>query len=87
MLTAHALSPDALVKSMQNGAKAFIPKEKMTEIASYVADLLEAQQAGIQRSRNWFERLRSFFAQQFGHDWLDGYKEAREKYGWLDFDD
>lgn len=87
MFTAHALTPDAFVKSMQNGAKAFIPKEKMADLATYVAGLFKEQQAGIQRPRNWFEKLKSFFENQFGSDWLDRYKEAREKYDWLDFDD
>ena len=87
MLTAHALNPEAFVKSMEGGARAYIPKEKLVEIAIYVADLIKAQQAGIQRSRGWFEKLRSFFEKQFGRDWLDQYKEAREKYPWLDFDD
>jgi len=87
MLTAHALNPDAFVKSMESGAMAYIPKEKMTEIATYVADLLKAQQAGIQRPGGWFESLRSFFEKAFGHDWLDQYKKAQKKYPWLDFDD
>ena len=87
MFTAHALNPDAFVKSMEGGAKAYIPKEKMAEIATYVADLLRAQQAGIQRPGGWFERLRSFFEKQFGTGWLNQYKEAREKYDWLDFDE
>jgi len=87
MLTAHALDPDAFVKSMESGAMAYIPKEKMTEITTYVADLLKAQQAGIQRPRGWFESLRSFFEKAFGHDWLDQYKKAQKKYPWLDFDD
>jgi len=87
MLTAHALSPDAFVKSMESGAKAYIPKEKMTEIGTYVADLFKAQQAGIQRPRSWYDRLESFFEKQFGRDWQRKYKEAREKYDWLDFDD
>ena len=87
MFTAHALNPDAFVTSMENGAIAFIPKEKMAEIASYVADLLNARQAGIQKPRGWYEKLKSFFEKQFGNDWLDRYKEAREKYDWLDFDD
>ena len=87
MFTAHALNPDAFVKSMEGGARAYIPKEKMAEIATYVADLLRAQQAGIQRPGGWFERLRSFFEKQFGTGWLNQYKEAREKYDWLDFDE
>lgn len=87
MFTAHALTPDAFVKSMENGAIAFIPKEKMGDLSTYVAELFKEQQAGIKRPRSWFERLKSFFENQFGRDWLDRYKEAREKYPWLDFDD
>jgi len=87
MFTAHALNPDAFVKSMKGGAKAYIPKEKMSEIASYVADLLKAQAAGIKRPRGWFDRLEGFFEKQFGKDWMDKYIEAHKKYDWLDFDD
>ena len=87
MFTAHALNPDAFVKSMKGGAKAYIPKEKMSEIASYVADLLKAQAEGIERPRNWFDRLESFFEKQFGNDWLDKYTQAQKKYDWLDFDE
>lgn len=87
MFTAHALNPDAFVRSMKGGAKAYIPKEKMSEIASYVADLLRAQAEGIQRPRGWFDRLESFFDKQFGNDWLKQYTEAHKKYDWLDFDD
>jgi len=72
---------------MEGGARAYIPKEKLVEIAIYVADLIKAQQAGIQKYRGWFEKLRSFFEKQFGRDWLVQYKEAQEKYPWLDFDD
>jgi len=87
MFTAHALNPDAFVKSMKGGAKAYIPKEKMSEIASYVADLMQAQAEGIERPRNWFDRLESFFEKQFGNNWLDKYTAAHKKYDWLDFDD
>jgi len=80
MFTAHALNPDAFVKSMKGGAKAYIPKEKMSEIASYVADLLKTQADGIERPRNWFDRLESFFKKQFGNDWRNKYTEAHKKY-------
>jgi DNA-binding NtrC family response regulator len=80
MFTAHALNPEAFVKSMKGGAKAYIPKEKMSEIASYVADLLKAQAEGIERPRNWFDRLESFFEKQFGFDWVDKYTEVHKKY-------
>ena len=82
MLTAHALSSDNFVRSILTGAKAYIPKEKMAEIAIYLADLLRAQ-VGIQKPFGWFYRLKSFFNSQFGKDWLEKYNELREKCGKL----
>ncbi|MEW6673877.1 MAG: response regulator, partial [Thermodesulfobacteriota bacterium] len=64
MLTAHALSPDNFVKSITSGAKAYIPKEKMTDIAVFLADFLQAQ-ADPQTPFKWFFRLKSFFDAQF----------------------
>ena len=87
MFTAHALSPEAFEKSLDGGAKAYIPKEKMSEIDIYLADLLEAHEKGIEQPGKWFSRLKSFFERQFGSDWLDNYRAAQEKYPWLDFDD
>ena len=87
MFTAHALSPEAFDKSLEGGAKAYIPKEKMSEIASYVAELLTELQKGIEKPTNWFNRLKSFFSKQFGYDWQSKADEFREKYDHLDFDD
>lgn len=87
MFTAHALNPEAFEKSMQGGAKAYIPKEEMANIADYAAEILTAQAEGVQRPGKWFGKLKSFFENQFGKDWMAQYKEAREKYDWLDFDE
>ena len=83
MFTAHALNPDDFVKSIEGGAKAYIPKEKMSEIASYVADFIRTQQAGQQQHKSWFARLQSFFDRQFGTDWMEKRKEFWDKYDWL----
>ena len=87
MFTAHALSPEAFDKSLEGGAKAYIPKEKMSEIASYVAELLTELQKGIEKPTNWFSRLKSYFSSQFGYDWQSKTDEFRRKYDHLDFDD
>ncbi len=87
MFTAHALNPGAFEKSMEGGAKAYIPKEEMANIADYAAEILTAQKKGVQRPVKWFGKLKSFFEKQFGKDWMDRYKEAREKYSWMDFDE
>jgi len=67
MLTAHALSAEALKKSIEMGARAYIPKEKMSEIVSFLEDvlILESQPGW----RRLFDRLGSFFNASFGHDW------------------
>jgi DNA-binding response OmpR family regulator len=67
MLTAHALSLESLKKSIEMGARAFLPKEKMVEIASFLEDVLRLEyQSAWLRS---FERLRSVFKAKFGQDW------------------
>ncbi len=87
MFTAHALNPEAFEKSMGGGAKAYIPKEEMANIADYAAEIVKAHAEGVQRPGKWFGKLQSFFENQFGKDWMAQYKEAREKYDWLDFDE
>ena len=90
MLTAHALSPDHFAKSIIGGAKAYIPKEKMADIAIYLVDLLNAQE-GTEKPGRWFSRLKSFFSLRFGEGWLNDYRELREeierKYGPINWDD
>jgi len=80
MLTAHALSPDNFAKSLLAGAKAYIPKEKMTDIAVYLSDFLQAQ-VDPKKPFKWFFRLKSFFESQFGRDWFEKYRELRDKCG------
>ena len=67
MLTAHALSVDALRTSIKMGARAYLPKEKMSEIVSFLEDVLI-----LEHRPGWrrlFERLGSFFNTSFGRDW------------------
>ena len=77
MLTAHALSPDNLVKSVRDGAHAFVPKEKMAEIDTYVAEILSAAEKGrnAEKQGAWFARLRPYFYKKFGYDWRDKYED------------
>ena len=79
MITAHALSPDNFFKSMSEGANAYIPKEKMSDIAIFVMDVLNSQ-AGNERPGRWFARLKSFFEFRFGKEWLREYRKLREEY-------
>ena len=40
MLTAYALTPDSLEKSMKLGAVSFLPKEKMSQLDIFLADVV-----------------------------------------------
>jgi len=73
MLTAHALSVQALRKSIELGAKAYIPKEKMADILPFLEDVLT-----LEHRPGWrrlFERLGGFFSAKFGPEWQKGEEE------------
>lgn len=80
MLTAHALSPENLKKSIQSGAGAYIPKDKIADIAEHVADLLKNTQVGKPRHGGWFAKLRPFFDRKFGQGWKDEDKDFWREY-------
>ena len=41
MLTAHVFSPDALKKSIELGARAYLPKERLGAIVPFLEDVLD----------------------------------------------
>jgi DNA-binding NtrC family response regulator len=72
MLTAHAFTADNLVKSIKEGAYAYIPKEEIAEIAEYLVDALNAQQSGKNPWSAWERRLPpSYFERRWGAAWKD----------------
>jgi DNA-binding NtrC family response regulator len=80
MLTAHSLNAESLTKSMRQGAAYFVPKEKMAEIATYVADVLESKERNKNPWTRWFDRLASFFDVTFtGPNWREQAKDFLEK--------
>jgi CheY-like chemotaxis protein len=67
MLTAHALSPEALRHSIDLKARAYIPKEKLGAIVPFLEDLLKLDyESGWARL---FEKLYGFFNDKFETDW------------------
>jgi len=69
MLTAHALTPEALKKSIKLGAVSFLPKEKMSEIESYLEDVVLG--GGKSAWEKLFDKMGSFFNKRFGPDWKE----------------
>jgi len=67
MLTAHAFSVESLKKSLDLGARAYLPKEKMADIVSFLEDVVT-----MEHKENWqrlFNRLGGLLNATFGADW------------------
>ena len=80
MLTAHALSPESLKKSIKLGAVSFLPKEKMPDLKSYLEDVVLG--GGKPVWRKLFDRLGSYYNKRFGPDWREKdrfFKEFEEE--------
>ena len=80
MLTAHALTPENMVKSYKEGAASYLPKEEMINIASFLNDILEAKEKGKNTWTRWYDRMGSFFEKRFGEDWKKSDQEFWEKF-------
>ena len=72
MLTAHAFSPENIARSFKEGAAYYIPKEEMVNIASFLEEILDAQQKGRNTWERWFKRLGNYCERHFGPDWQRG---------------
>jgi DNA-binding NtrC family response regulator len=67
MLTAHALTPEALKRSYDMKAYAFLPKEKLADIVPFLEDVLKYDYAtGWKRL---LQKLHGFFSDRFVSDW------------------
>jgi DNA-binding NtrC family response regulator len=71
MLTAHALSVENTIKSYEEGAASYIPKDEMSKISTFLNDILEAKEKGESSWWRWVDRLGSYYEKKFGRDWKD----------------
>jgi CheY-like chemotaxis protein len=76
MLTAHALSPEALKKAIKLGAVSFLPKEAIPNLRSHLEDVVLG--AGRPVWKKLFNRIGGFFDQRFGPDWKEKDKFFKE---------
>jgi len=67
MLTAHALTPEALKKSIKLGAVSFLPKDKIVELTSFLEDVVLG--GGKPIWHKVFDRLGAYFQKRFGPNW------------------
>jgi DNA-binding NtrC family response regulator len=72
MLTAHAFSIQDLKRSIEMGARAYIPKESMADITDFLEDVLTlGHRPGLKRM---FQRLGEVFNKKFGSRWMEDEK-------------
>jgi DNA-binding response OmpR family regulator len=77
MLTAHAYSVQDLKRSLELGARAYIPKERMMDIPEFLEDVLTlGHRSGLKRM---FQRLGSVFNKKFGSRWMENEKDFWEQ--------
>ncbi len=80
MLTAYALTPEDVKKSYTGGASYYLPKEEMANIASFLADILEAKAHGKSTWDGWYKRLATFCERKFGPGWQKKDEEFWERF-------
>jgi DNA-binding response OmpR family regulator len=67
MLTAHALSPEALKKSHDMGAMAYLPKDKLGEIVPFLEDVLQNEYKTVWK--RIMDKLEAYFNERFEAEW------------------
>jgi len=80
MLTAHALTIEDTIKSFNKGAAYYVPKDEISNIVTYLADIFEAKEKGKHSWWKWLDRFNSYYERVFGAEWQNKDKEFWEKF-------
>jgi CheY-like chemotaxis protein len=79
MLTAHAFSPDALKKSIELGARAYLPKDKLGALVPFLEDVLTYEYGPVWK--RLMKDIEGVFSKAWGPYWRkpdDAFWEAFE---------
>ena len=79
MLTAHALTPEALKRSFEMKARSFLPKEKLGEVVPSLEDILKYEY--LPGWKRLMKKLEGFFEARWGEYW-----QKAEANFWKDFE-
>lgn len=80
MLTAHLLTPEALKRSIEMGARAYLPKEKLGQIVPFLEDVMKYEYGP--GWRRLLKQLEGFFNARWGPYW----QKSEEKF-WKEFEE
>ncbi|MBW1721586.1 MAG: response regulator [Deltaproteobacteria bacterium] len=79
MLTAHAFTPEDMVKSVKEGAASYVPKEEITRIEDFLNDIFVARAKGESPWISWQQRMPgTYFEMKFGAAWKAASQEFRD---------
>ncbi len=78
MLTAHALNPEALKKSIELGARAYFPKDILSSLVPFLEDVMRLSYQSMWKRA--LDHLGTLFNEKFGSDW----RKSEETF-WKDF--
>lgn len=81
MLTAHAFNPEALKHSIQNGARAYLPKEKLGEVVPFLEDIF-SEKDSVKGWAKLMKKLEGYLSSRWGEYW----KKKDERF-WKEFDE
>lgn len=79
MLTAHALTPEALKRSFEMKARAYLPKEKLGEVVPFLEDVLTYEY--LPGWKRLMKKLEKYFKARWGDYW-----QKAEADFWEDFE-
>ena len=79
MLTAHAFTPEALKKSIELGARAYLPKEKLGSLVPFLEDVLRLNYQSAWKKA--LDSVATLFNKKLGSDW-----RKSEQDFWQDFE-
>ena len=80
MLTAHALNPESLKRSIEKRARAYLPKDKLGEIVPFLECVLEEEY--LPGWGRLMKKLEEYFNSRWGRLW----KKPEESF-WNEFDE
>lgn len=80
MLTAHALNPESLKRSIEMKARAYLPKDKLGEIVPFLECVLEEEY--LPGWSRLMKKLEEYFNSRWGKSW----QKSEEKF-WKEFDE
>ncbi len=78
MLTAHALNPESLKRSIELGARAYLPKEQLKALVPFLEDVLKLDYHAAWRKA--LDKVMTVFNKKFGSEWRKSEQEFWDEF-------